>query len=157
MTALLATCGLLMIASILTLAITTEKSWFVSIARGIGVQALIGLFLSAFILFFPSGTSPQIPSMSQAPAAVQGVVYNTGGWSSGALYKNLKPGEQPEQHLDTYLPIVGCQVLLVAVLLAWRKMRDETSFDATSCLLVMLVLANAIVSVVATNWWPTNW
>lgn len=157
MQALLATCGLLMIASILTLAITTEKSWFVSIARGIGVQALIGLFVSGFVLFFPNGTGPAVPSVAQAPAAVEGVVYHAGGWSAGALYKNLKPGETPDRHLDAYLPIVGCQVLLVAVLLAWRKMRDETSFDAASCLLIMLVLANAVVSVVLTYWWPANW
>lgn len=155
MTALLATCGLLLIASILTLLVTTEKSWFVSVARGIGVQGLIGLALSAFVLFLPGGTGLSIPSVSQAPAAVQNVVYHAGGWSAGQLYNNLKPGTTPDQHLDTYLPIVGAQILLISILLAWRKMRDEAMFDATSTLLIMLVLANSLVSVVMTFWWPT--
>ncbi len=153
MHAMLATCGLLLIASILTLVVTAERSWFVSVARGIGVQGLIGLVISAFLLFFPAGNGPVTPTVAQAPAAVQGVVYHAGGWSAGALYNNLKPGTQPDQHLDAYLPIVGAQILLIAMLLAWRKMRDETVFDATSCLLIMLVLANSLVSVVMTFWW----
>jgi hypothetical protein len=41
----------------------------------------------------------------------------------------------------------------MAILLAWRKMRDETMFDATSCLLIMLLLANSLVSVVMSLWW----
>ncbi len=153
MHALLATCGLLLIASILTLVVTAEKSWFVNVARGIGIQGLIGLVISAFLLFFPSGSGPVAPSVGEAPAAVQGVVYHAGGWSAGRLYSNLKPGTEPGQNLDAYLPIVGAQILLMAILLAWRKMRDETMFDATSCLLIMLLLANSLVSVVMTLWW----
>ncbi len=151
---LLATCGLLLIASVLTLLVTTERSWFVSVARGIGVQGLIGLVISAFVLFIPTSAGLAIPSVSQAPAAVQNVVYHAGGWTAGALYNNLRPGTEPGQHLDAYLPIVGAQILLIAILLAWRKMRDEALFDATSTLLVMLVLTNSLVSVVMTFWWP---
>lgn len=154
MTALLATCGLLMVASIVTLLVTAERSWFLSIARGIGVQSLIAVALATFMLFFPGGKGPAAPTFHQTTGAVSTVVYNAGGWTAGRLYTNLKPGTPPAQHPEAYLPIVGAQVLLVSILLAWRKMRDEAAFDAMSCLLVMLVLANSVISVALSLWWP---
>ncbi len=154
MNPLLVTIGLLLLASALTLLSLGGRSWLLAVAKGIGVQGLFGLLVSALCVMVTHINSA-VPIWRQIGLAVEQSVFHAGGWSARAIYGNLHPGQGLEQHLDSFLPIVAVQAGVLALLMASRRMRDEAVFDPVHCFLVVLALANTLINATATVFWTS--
>jgi hypothetical protein len=153
MNPLLLTVGLLMTACAVTLFSYDGRSWLVNILRGVGIQAMIGLGVAAVCVVTANPLGDGSPLLTRAARVVHDSVFHTGGWTARSLYMNLHPDTMPENNADDYLPIMLAQTLVVAMLMAWRKMRDEAMFDVAMAVLVVLSLVNAIVNATALYWW----
>jgi hypothetical protein len=156
MNPLLIAIGVVLVGSAISLLLTEEKSWGLAIAKGVGMQAIIGLLVSAAHLGLPTAT----PHGDQPPAlsdriwkSVEGVPAHTGGWTAVKVFDNLASKDQRKANLETYLLVVAGQVLVVAILAGWRMMKDDVTFDPVLVLLWVMLFANAVVSAMWPAWW----
>lgn len=154
MNPLLIAIGVVLVGSSIALLLSDEKSWGLAIAKGVAMQAVIGLLVSAVHLGVQPARGEAPPTMTQRVwRSVEGVPAHTGGWTAIKVYDNITTKDGRKAGMETYLVVLAAQVLAVALFAAWRMMKEDTTFDALLVLLWGLLLANAVVSAMWGAWW----
>ncbi|MCC6660973.1 MAG: hypothetical protein IT437_08810 [Phycisphaerales bacterium] len=154
MNPLLIAIGVVLVGSAISLLLSDEKSWGLAIAKGVGMQAIIGLLVSAVHLGVQPAKGEPPPTLTQRIwRSVEGVPAHTGGWTAIKVYDNITDKDGHKPGIETYLMVLAAQVLLVGVVAAWRMMKEDATFDALLVLLWGLLLANAVVSAMWGAWW----
>jgi hypothetical protein len=154
MDTLLTSLGLLLIATTLTLMVFSPRTWLVAFAHGFGIQGIIGGLASAIQVGFVVENSGAMPIWQRVQFAVQGMSFHAAGWTARTAYDASTAGTSgsPQSHLDQYLPIAAIQMSAIALIIAWRKMRDNDNTDSVLILLVLLLLANSGANIMLA-WW----
>jgi hypothetical protein len=146
--------GLLMVAAALTVLAGGPRTWLLAIAQGLGIQAIIGGVMSAVqVGWFLEGSGDMSPA-ERITTTVQGIPFNAAGWTGRSLFEHFTADAHPGamSDLDGYLPIAGVQIAVVALVIAWRKMQDESLCDVVVLFIIGLLLANSICNV-SWPWW----
>jgi hypothetical protein len=150
----LVTFGLFMVAAALTLLAGGPRTWLLAIAQGLGIQAFIGGIVSAVqVGWFMEGAS-DLPPAERITKIVEGIPFNAAGWTSRSLFERLTNDAHAGamSDLDSYLPIAGVQIALIALIIGWRKMQDEALMDVVVLFVIGVLLANAVGNV-GWPWW----
>jgi len=150
----LVTFGLLMVAAALTVLAGGRRTWLVAIAQGLGIQGIIGAMVSTVqVSWFLEGGS-DLPPAQRITTIVQGIPFNAAGWTGRSLFERFTNDAHAGamSDLDSYLPIAGIQVALIALTIGWRKMQDESLCDVVVLLIIGLLLANAACNI-SWPWW----
>jgi hypothetical protein len=154
MNPLLIAIGVVLVGSSIALLLTEERSWGLAIAKGVGMQAIIGLLVAIAHVGIQTPKDQPSPSFTDRIwRSVEAVPAHTGGWTAVKVYDNVASKDHRKANLETYLVVVAAQVLLVALIAGWRMMKDDTTFDALLVLLWALLFANAVVSAMWPAWW----
>ncbi len=146
--------GLLMVAAALTLLAGGPRTWLLAIAQGLGIQAFIGGVVAAVqVGWFMEGAG-DLPPAERITMTVEGLPFNAAGWTSRSLFEHFTGDTHAGamSDLDSYLPIAGVQMAIVALVIAWRKMQDESLCDVVVLFIIGVLLANAIGNI-AWPWW----
>lgn len=154
MDTLLTSLGLLLIATTLTLMVFSPRTWVVAFAHGFGIQGIIGGLVSAIQIGFVVEGSGSRPIWERVQLAVQGMPFHAAGWTARTAYDASIVGNNgpPQAHLDQYLPIAAIQMTAIALIIAWRKMRESDTTDAFLILIVLLLLGNSGANIMLA-WW----
>ena len=146
--------GLLLIATAVTLMSAGPRTWVVAMAHGLGVQAMVGIVASAVQVAWFRNNADLLPVEERVVMAVEGIPFNTVGWTATSVFEQLTNdrNEGAMSQLDTFLLVGVAQMLLVAGIIAARKLREDQIVDPVTVIVFGLLVANAAVNI-AWPWW----
>jgi hypothetical protein len=150
----LVTFGLFMVAAALTCLAGGPRTWLLAVAQGLGIQAFIGAIVSAIQVGWFLEGSGDLPPAQRITTIVEGIPFNAAGWTSRSLFEHFTNDTHAGamSDLDSYLPIAGVQIALIALVIAWRKMQDEALMDVVVLFVMGVLIANA-ASNIFWPWW----
>lgn len=148
----LVTFGLFMVAAALTLLAGGPRTWLLAIAQGLGIQAFIGGIASAIQVGWVLEGAADLPPAERITTIVEGIPFNAAGWTGRSLFEHFTNDAHAGamDDLDSYLPVAGVQIALIALVIAWRKMQDESLCDLVVLLIMGVLVANAAANI----FWP---
>lgn len=154
MNLVLVSIGLLLITTMVTLLLAGPRTWVVAMAHGLGLQAVIGIIVSAIQVGWIHEGTERLPIEERVVLAVEGIPANAAGWTAasifGALTNDAHDGVMSD--LDAYVMVAGAQMLLVAAVIAARKLREEQIVDPVVVILFGLLITNSACNAVW-PWW----
>lgn len=154
MDTLLTSLGLLLIAAALTLMWSGPRTWLVAIAQGLGVQALVGAAASAIQVGWISDNPPDETIQERVVEAVQGLPFNAAGWTARTIFEQTT-GDQHAgamSDLNAYLPIAVLQMGVVAAIMGWRRMDEDSLADPVRIMIWACIILNAACNI-QWPWW----
>jgi hypothetical protein len=154
MDTLLTVLGLLLIAAALTLMWSGPRTWLIAVAQGIGVQALVGAVASAVQTGWIVESGSDATLQQRVVSAVQGLPFNAAGWTARAMYDAATDGRfgGAVADLDDYLLIAALQIGVVAAVMGWRRMDEESLADPVRIMIWVGLIVNAVCNI-QWPWW----
>mgnify|MGYP001304186013 CR=1 FL=1 len=148
----LVTFGLLMVAAALTVLAGGRRTWLLAISQGLGIQAIVGGVASAVQTGWVLEGGSDLSPAERITTIVEGIPFNAAGWTGRSFFEqytgDMHAGAMSD--LGNYLPIAGIQIAVVALVIGWRKMQDESLCDIVVLFVIGLLLANAVCNI----YWP---
>jgi hypothetical protein len=146
--------GMLLIATAVTLLSSGPRTWLVAVAQGLGIQAIIGGISSAVQVGWFMDQAAEMTVSEKVITAVQGLPFHAAGWTGRMVFETLTNDKNPGamSALGDYLPIAMAQMVIVAGVLGFRKMRDDGLTDPVQMLIWGLLIANSVCNA-QWPWW----
>ncbi|MFN0133678.1 MAG: hypothetical protein ACKVW3_14265 [Phycisphaerales bacterium] len=146
----LTTLGLLFVAASLTLMWSGPRTWLLAAAQGLGIQAIIGACVAAAQVHYLVPKSAELPVTERVVMVVKGTPLAAAGWTSHMLHERFPTPWTVGS--KGFLIVVAVQLGIGALLLGSRRMGDERLLDPVLCLLVLIVVSNAVAGA-SWSWW----